>query len=433
MPRAAAPRFDFTKTAIEAFPLPTTGRIDVYDAKTPGLSLRISASGHRTFNVHARPRGGRVERVKIGTYPAMSVEQARIEARAIGGAHARGVSHAELERRERAQRPFGELAAAYFADRTAEGRRRVADLKQAYERYLGKVPEERRRHGRARRKPAGAVDWSTWRTSKISPDDVSRLRADLAQSCGRTTSNRVQQLLRAMLNFGAKHGYVDRDHAQALVDRIELYAQPKRTRRLSADEVRRFFAELAAEKNEDFRDFLAVLLFTGARRTNVLAMRWDELDLDARTWEIPAGKAKAGEAILIPLSSGALEVLRRRLAVRRHGAEWVFPADSRSGHAEAPKKPWAAFRERAGIPDVRLHDVRRTLGSWMVDTGAPLAVIGRQLGHRDPKSTAIYAHLALEPVRAAVERAEAAMRATAAKPADAEVVALPVKRRRTRK
>jgi hypothetical protein len=69
----------------------------------------------------------------------------------------------------------------------------------------------------------------------------------------------------------------------------------------------------------------------------------------------------------------------------------------------------------------------------MIDTGAPLAVIGRQLGHRDAKSTAIYARLDLEPVRAAVERAEAAMRATAAKPTDAEVVALPVKRRRGRK
>ena len=428
-----APRFDFTKTAIEAFPLPAAGRVDVYDARTPGLSLRISSSGHRTFNVHARPRGGRVERVKIGVYPAMSVEQARIEARAIGGAHARGVSHAEIERQKRSQKTFAELATAYFDDRTAEGRRRVADLRQVYERYLGKVPEERRRHGRARSKPAGAVDWSTWRSVKIAPDDVSRLRADLAQSCGRTTSNRVQQLLRAMLNFGAKHGYVDRDHAHRLIARIELFAQPARTRRLSADEVRRFFAELAADKNESFRDFLALLLLTGARRTNVLAMRWDELDLDARTWEIPAGKAKAGEAILIPLSSGALEVLRRRLTVRGEGVAWVFPADSRSGHAEAPKKPWTAFRKRAGIPDVRLHDVRRTLGSWMIDTGAPLAVLGRQLGHRDAKSTAIYARLDLEPVRIAVERAEAAMRATAAKPADAEVVRLPVKRRRGRK
>lgn len=74
-----------------------------------------------------------------------------------------------------------------------------------------------------------------------------------------------------------------------------------------------------------------------------------------------------------------------------------------------PKRAWAAIRQRAGIPDVRIHDLRRTLGSWMAVAGTSLQVIGKSLGHRDLKSTEVYARLSVDPVREAVEKATAAM------------------------
>jgi integrase len=233
------------------------------------------------------------------------------------------------------------------------------------------------------------------------------------------------ELFRAIVNFGRKHGYILRDHAEDLVNAVEMFPKVERTRRLSADEVRAFFTALNTEQHANFRDFLSLLLFTGARRTNVLAMRWAELDLEAGTWEIPGAKAKAGQPMVTALSSGALQVLRRREQAAPESAEWVFPADdAASGHMEAPKKPWAAFRKRAGLLDVHMHDIRRTLGSWMIDTGAPIAVIGKQLGHRDAKSTAIYARLDLEPVRLAVDRAERALRRAAERQPASRVASL---------
>ncbi|MFO1413937.1 MAG: site-specific integrase [Burkholderiales bacterium] len=425
-------RFPFTIRELERLALPATGRAVYYDETVPGLSLRVSSSGVKSFTVHGRARGGRPERVTLGRYPNMSIERARQEAKAVVASWAEGDSKADQVRRKRQERTVGEIAAAYFTDREHAGKRSVAEMRMSFELYLGALPTtERKAHARERRKPSGAVNWHSRRLTEIQPDDVRRVRTELAGGCGRHTANRTMQLWRAIVNFARKHGYVEDAHGAQLVAAVEMYAEPARTRRLNGEEIRRFFAALTSEENENFRDLLSVLLFTGARRMNTLAMRWDELDLEARTWEIPAGKAKAGQPIVLPLSGGALEVLRRRQQERAPECAFVFPADSESGHMEAPKKPWAAFRKRAELADLRLHDVRRTLGSWMVDTGATLAVIGKQLGHRDQKSTAIYARLDVEPVRAAVERAEQAMRGAAATPAtSANVVPLPTRRGR---
>lgn len=88
---------------------------------------------------------------------------------------------------------------------------------------------------------------------------------------------------------------------------------------------------------------------------------------------------------------------------------WVFPSHGRTGLLVEPKRGWAALLERAGIEDLRLHDLRRTLGSWMIDTGASLAVIGKTLGHKSPSATAVYARLSMQSIRDAKARAVEAL------------------------
>lgn len=431
-----ATRFPFTIRALEVLAPPAAGRVTYHDAATPGLSLRVSATGAKTFAILARPKGKRPERITLGRFPKLSLEAARQQAADVFADHAHGRSTADRDRIERQQRAFGEVAAAYFTDREKSGARTVRDLRMAFELYLGALPDvERKPHARERKKPRGAVNWQARKPAEIAPEEVVALRDKLAEHCGHTTANRTLQLFRAIVNFGRKENYIEREHAERLGAAVRLFQEEPRTRRLNADEVRAFFAALKADPSEAFRDFLTVLLFTGARRINVLALRWAELDLEARAWEIPAAKAKAGKAILLPLAEGALEVLRRRAKEREalplaERSAFVFPAASASGHMEAPKKQWAAFRVRAGIADVRLHDVRRTLGSFMINAGASLAIVGKQLGHRDAKSTARYAHLELAPVRVALERAEAALRQAAQTPAEVIPLRAPKRRRK---
>ena len=89
--------------------------------------------------------------------------------------------------------------------------------------------------------------------------------------------------------------------------------------------------------------------------------------------------------------------------------EWVFPSNSKSGHLSDPKKPWQRILKQAGISDLRIHDLRRSLGSWQASTGASLAIIGKTLAHRNVNTTAIYARLNIDPVRDAMNKATQAI------------------------
>jgi len=147
---------------------------------------------------------------------------------------------------------------------------------------------------------------------------------------------------------------------------------------------------------------------TGARRANLLAMGWEDVNLDTGLWRIPGEVAKAGEVIVIPLVQQAVDILRRRLQ-SSGGSPWVFPAQSKSGHLIDPNAHWRRILKRAGLQDLRIHDLRRSLGSWQAITGAPLLTIGKSLGHSSIQSTMVYARLNTATVRESVERATAAM------------------------
>ena len=133
-------------------------------------------------------------------------------------------------------------------------------------------------------------------------------------------------------------------------------------------------------------------------------MRWEEISLSQKIWRIPT--TKNGEPVVVPLIEEALEVLQER---RHSGSDFVFPATTKSGHMQPPRKQWKAILIRANIKNLRPHDLRRTMGSWQAITGSSLSVIGKSLGHKSQAATAIYARLHLDPVRKSMETATAAM------------------------
>jgi len=170
---------------------------------------------------------------------------------------------------------------------------------------------------------------------------------------------------------------------------------------LQPDELVRFEAELAKETHGDLKDFLVISLATGARRSAVLGMRWEDVSFERGNWHVPYTSSKNGESYEVDLSAAALATLERRRSEAVEGATFVFPSNSASGHVEDLKKRWNEFRKRAGIPDVRIHDLRRTHGSYLAISGTSLQIIGGALGHRSTASTAIYSRLIQETVKEA--------------------------------
>ena len=166
----------------------------------------------------------------------------------------------------------------------------------------------------------------------------------------------------------------------------------------------RFFKAVSEDQNEVARDYILISLLTGARQANVLAMRWEQVNFDRATWTIP--ETKTGDSHTVPLVAEASKILKARHVDLN---PWVFPGNSKSGHFEDPKKSWRRILERADIKDLRMHDLRRSLGSWQAATGANLSIIGKTLAHKNISTTAIYARLNIDPVRDAMDKATQAM------------------------
>src|SRR5690606_27974839 len=124
------------------------------------------------------------------------------------------------------------------------------------------------------------------------------------------------------------------------------------------------------------RDAIAVMLWTGQRRGNVMAMRWADVDLKSKVWRIPGSEMKNSQSMNVVLSDPALEILQHRKA-DADGATYVFPGKLSGTHITEVRGEWKAILKAAKIDDLRLHDLRRTLGSWQAIGGSTLNIIGQ--------------------------------------------------------
>ena len=396
-------KINFTKSNLDKLPLPLAGWTYYQDDKTPGLSVGVGAGGIKTFCLYKRING-RPERVKIGRYPETTIEQARKTAMQLQGQIAQGSNPADAKRDKLTELNLQDLFELYIK-RYAKphGLKTIDDMQQLFNCYLGKLTAERKKHGRERIKPAGSVDWSAKKLSQITQRDVAKLHHEIGTRSGKIVANRVVDLLRAVFNRCSKLKLISLENP---AEGIEAFKENKRDRFLQADEIPKFFDALNTEPEQN-RDFFILALMTGARKTNVLSMRWKDLDLNQELWKVPGEISKNGQPMLIPLTKVALGVLTRRKSTIK--SEYVFPGAGKTGHMTSPKRAWQRVVTKAQIENIRPHDLRRSLGSWMVNTGASLAIIGGALGHKDTKSTEIYARLAVNPVKDAMEKAQAAM------------------------
>lgn len=423
---------NFTKAALLGLPVPDMGRVTYHDSRTPGLQLRVTATGVKTFSVFRRVRGGSPVRVTLGRFPDISIEKARQQAMSHTAELASGTDVADRQRKARAVMTFDQLFAEYVERHSKVKKRTWDEDVSKYNQYLV-APIGRKRLSEVTRKHVADIH------SKITLDGHA------------VTANRVLALVSSVFGWAIS---VDLWVANPAVG-VRKNAERSRDRFIQGAELPHFFLALNAEPNDCIRDFFLMSLLTGARRSNVLEMAWHDLDLTEAHWCIP--RTKNGDGQVVMLVPEAVEILRRRKGERE--SAYVFPGNGVTGHLVEPKKgwhrilvrmagqamlslladrlawtsdvletsvigfltakdpdeAWKALCEQATaaklpipsplLPDIRIHDLRRTLASWQVKTGATLPVIGRSLNHRSSATTAVYARMDNDPVRAAVTRA----------------------------
>lgn len=391
----AGNRINFTKAALERIKPPVRadggsgGKFDTYhDTTEKGLVLLVSNGGAKTFYVYKRING-QPKRVKLGAFPDWSIEKARKEARISKGLIADGKDPHEEKQRRRTE---GSLAKffneQYLALHAKKHNRTWAQDKSNFDRLL--IPL----HNKS--------------LSDITRNDIQAVHGAIGKNNGQYVANRVLALLHTIFNKAIEWGWQGTNP----VIRIKKFKEKSRERFLQPEELPRFFAALEAEPNRDMRDYFMLLLLTGARRRNVGAMHWKDISLELASWTIP--ETKNGEAYTVNLPQDAVTLLQNRDHTKAQG--WVFPSStSKSGHVEEPKAAWRRILQRAGIEDLRIHDLRRTLGSYQAISGASSFIIGKSLGHKSSAATEIYARLNADPVRESVEKAVGAMFAVGGK------------------
>jgi integrase len=429
---------NFTGAALNKLPVPDSGKKIYRDSGNggSGLSLYVTPTGHKSFFVR-RQVNGKQKRIIIGSFPKVSVDQARAEARRIGCAIGPiSLSNSSLsnsghqknsnpengtESSKSSQIPFvgylvllnhrmcpsmfGIVAGKDIVTR----KETVAKGKSNGEETFGEAFEMfMERHAR--------VNTKTWKEierivltgvshlfnrplSSVGKAEMQRLHERIGREHGKYRANRVLGWIRTIYNKKISWGWGGTNPTLG----IENFREQKRDRFVLMDELPKLMEALANEQNVDMRDFFLLCLYTGARCGNVLAMEWCDLDFFINEWRIP--DTKNGEPMRIPLIDQAFGVLCGREHIRA-SSRWVFPSKaSKSGHLEEPKSAWARVLARAELKNLRIHDLRRTCASYQAMAGTSLPIIGKSLGHKSPQSTAIYARLSNDPVRKSMQSA----------------------------
>jgi integrase len=373
-----------TKALVERAPIPNKGQTFIRDDELKGFALRVTAHGAKSFIWEGRING-KNRRITIGQFPDKTVVAARQKALEMRTAIGNGEDPTKESRAKRAERTFGSLVDEYL-ERYAKVEKR--SWRQDDSVIRNHIPKS----------------WLTRKASDISREEVIRLKDDVRKNSGPYAANHVIRLLRAMFNLARNDwGYLIEENPAA---RVKQFDEEKRDRFLSPEELRRVSTALADEPNEYWRAYFALSLLLGTRRSELLSARWQHVDFERRTLRIP--ETKAGRPHTLPLPNAALAILES-LPSRAGVSEWLFPGDGSTGHLAEPKKAWDRVRRQAGVRDVRIHDLRRTLGSWLAASGYSLPLIGKTLNHSNESTTAIYARLQLDPVREALERNAEAM------------------------
>ena len=377
----AREEINFTKLAIDPLkPSPDGKRRYVYDSKENGLLVQITGTGRKTFQLYKKHQGHPI-RVSIGTFPEYSIEQARKKAREIKASLDAGENPNDTTRAQRQEMTFADLFQAYL-ERHAKLRKRTWREDETYfRRHLASLGKKR--------------------LSELTRRDFAAIHTRIGKDHP-THANRVLALISSIMGRGIEYGLYEGTNPCIGIRR---FPEQSRDRFLNGDELGRFFSALEHEPNATARDFFIVALLTGARRSNVLSMRWNNIDLKNATWRIQ--ETKNGTPQTVHLTGAVLEILQDR---RKNAASvFIFPGPGRTGHLVEPKKAWKRICKAAGIEGIRIHDLRRTMGSWQAKTGASLPIIGKSLNHKSASTTSIYARLDLDPVRTSMDKAVTAM------------------------
>ncbi|MCB1773856.1 MAG: site-specific integrase [Gammaproteobacteria bacterium] len=385
-----------------------------WDDALPGFGIRVYPTGRKAFVLSYRAKG-RKHLMTLGTYGPMTLAQGRNLAKTRLADVITGGDPLEARKKAAAGSTIGDLAATYMTRHAKPLKRSWKDDQRRLDRHI--LPR-----------------WRNHKVLAITRDDVASLHSRIGKSAS-YEANRTVALLSKMFELARLWGFVPDSHPNPARG-IDKFREEKRDRWVTPEELPTLAEAINAESNDTARAAIWLYLLLGVRKSELLRAKWADIDFERCELKLP--ETKAGRVHYVPLSPPALAILKS--IPRVEGNPYVLPGRKprdKDADKAPPKhfvnisKPWQRVRNAAGIEDVRLHDLRRTVGSWLAQSGATLHLIGRVLNHSNTSTTAIYARFSEDHAREALDRHAERLLGVAATPKEpaGKVVDIAGKRR----
>ena len=377
-------KFRFSPRQIDALPpqdREASAAVAEYsDTEVVGLKLAVTTTGRKFFWHRYRFRG-RKRMIKLGEYPSVGVVQARQMVHDNKAMLARDLDPADERNRRRGVPTLAEFGEQEYMPYARQHKRSWQDdeskLRREIGQMLGRVP-----------------------LNEITTREVMQLHASIRGRASAATANRYLTLLSRIFNLAIQWGHLERNPAKG----VKKYKEAgPRQRFLSGEELTAFLVAVEEEGGRSTSDALKLLLLTGLRsKSELFSLPWSEVDLVRGTARLL--HTKNGSVRTVALNSGALELLKRIRTEADLACPWVFPARTGAGHLVDIRKPLHRAMARAGITDLRPHDLRRSFGSLAVNAGVDIYQVKDLLGHSSVAVTQrVYAHLLQGTLRTASE------------------------------
>jgi len=357
---------------------PGMKRQDIWCTHCKGMVLEVRPAG-KTYYARYTDQNGKQKAVKIARADQISFDQARKKARQLLAEAALGQDPAAAKK-ERREVPVFEEVAKQHVEHARTYMRSIKTL----EGYMKRITKK----------------WGKVRLTDIKQQDVAAWFAELReQGLAPATVLKTRVVMNRTFELAARWGIAGADK-----NPIRGIPQPRfsnaRERFVDSEEAARLLAAAAKSRNPQLPAIIGLLLLTGMRVSELLSARWKDVDVGRRSWFIPT--SKTGRHRHVPLSQAAVDVIER--LSHPEGAVFLFPSPrDPKKHLSTIKHGWQSAREEAGMPDLRIHDLRHSAASFMINAGVDLYSVGKVLGHASHASTARYSHVANSTLLNAVE------------------------------
>jgi integrase len=389
-----------TDRLIKSLTAPERGQTLYRDGVVPGLYLRVSQGNTKAWLVcyRIKPNPDLI-RDTIGKYPDLTLARAREEAR-----NRRADAYRGIDPRPKPQ-PVVELPT-------------VADLCQEYlDNHAIKKRPSSQRNDKAMIERYVKPALGKLTVAEVIPFNIETLLNKIAspkKGGHKYQANRVRSLLMKMFNRAVQKRQWCVSNPVAGVTKFQEH---QRKMYLNPEQAKRMFTVLKDYEDQRVSNALALMFFTGARRGEVLSATWDQFKkIDDRTiWTKPSSHTKQKADHIVPLNQLAVQVLERIKAGSYYDKTYLFPGDCKRQQLKEIKRPWAHIVEAAKIPAdrvygaFRIHDLRHTFASLLINNGESLKTIGGLLGHTNESTTQRYAHLYTDTLSAATDKLSQAL------------------------